>query len=335
MTPTRGSRGKFGTLFMLSGLLALVFASAFAGAALYLVLVEQPARLALDDASMIARMGAERPARLRFARRPRGACGPVGPRRLQPGSDIRFLIGALLVLASWPYTYFVIVPLNNRLLASGRRAARRRRARDRDLLGPARMGPVRARRRLGRGVRLDAGLKSGRPPEKLTLSSPAGSKLRRRGKSPDACHGSQPDRRAARMDGAPRSPARPRRNPPENFGLRRLPHRPACRRRRIAATRASRSFPAMKSSAGSIGSARASAASRSASASACPGSATPARPAAPASAATKISATIPISPALPATAATPTMTIADARFAFPLGEAGEDVGARAACSAPG
>ncbi|HUO53548.1 MAG TPA: DUF1772 domain-containing protein, partial [Rhodoblastus sp.] len=33
-------------------------------------------------------------------------------------ADFRWLIGALIVLASWPYTFFVIVPLNNRLLAA-------------------------------------------------------------------------------------------------------------------------------------------------------------------------------------------------------------------------
>ena len=38
---------------MLAGLIAFAFASAFTGAALYMVLVEQPARLALDDASMM------------------------------------------------------------------------------------------------------------------------------------------------------------------------------------------------------------------------------------------------------------------------------------------
>ena len=131
---------KIGTRLMLSGLFALIFASAFAGAALYLVLVEQPARLALDDASMIANgrpaTGAASP-----SGRPRGAGGFGGPRRLQPRLGYPLPDGALLVLASWPYTYFVIVPLNNRLLAAGG-AAGRRRARDRDLLGPARMGPV-------------------------------------------------------------------------------------------------------------------------------------------------------------------------------------------------
>jgi hypothetical protein len=104
---------------MLSGLFALIFASAFAGAALYLVLVEQPARLALDDASMIREWAPS-------DRRGFALFGGIavlaalsGLAAFSHGSDIRFLIGALLVLASWPYTYFVIVPLNNRLLAAG------------------------------------------------------------------------------------------------------------------------------------------------------------------------------------------------------------------------
>ena len=31
--------------------------------------------------------------------------------------DVRWLLGALVIIASWPYTYFTIVPLNNRILA--------------------------------------------------------------------------------------------------------------------------------------------------------------------------------------------------------------------------
>ena len=103
---------------MLSGLLALVSASAFTGAALYLNLVEQPARLALDDAAMMREWA------------PSDRCGfallgglavlaaLAGLVAFGQGSDIRWLIGALIALASWPYTFFVVVPLNNRLLAA-------------------------------------------------------------------------------------------------------------------------------------------------------------------------------------------------------------------------
>ncbi|HXY59203.1 MAG TPA: DUF1772 domain-containing protein, partial [Methylocystis sp.] len=29
----------------------------------------------------------------------------------------RYLVGAIFAISSWPYTYFAIVPLNNRILA--------------------------------------------------------------------------------------------------------------------------------------------------------------------------------------------------------------------------
>ena len=35
----------------------------------------------------------------------------------QGAGDVRWLIGAIVIIASWPYMYFVVVPLNNRLLA--------------------------------------------------------------------------------------------------------------------------------------------------------------------------------------------------------------------------
>src|SRR5574340_862800 len=103
---------------MLSGLLALVFASPFAGAALYLNLVEQPARLALDDASMIREWAPSdrRGFALLGGLAVLAALSALAAFGL--GSDVRWLIGALIVLASWPYTFFVIVPLNNRLLAA-------------------------------------------------------------------------------------------------------------------------------------------------------------------------------------------------------------------------
>ena len=103
---------------MLSALLALVFASAFTGAALYVNLVEQPARLALGRHLH----GRE------WAPSDRRGFALLGGLALlsalaaivafSQGGDIRWLVGALLVLASWPYTFFVIVPLNNRLLSA-------------------------------------------------------------------------------------------------------------------------------------------------------------------------------------------------------------------------
>ena len=41
-------------------------------------------------------------------------CGFIAFRELD---DVRWLLGALVIIASWPYTYFAIVPLNNRILA--------------------------------------------------------------------------------------------------------------------------------------------------------------------------------------------------------------------------
>jgi Anthrone oxygenase len=103
---------------MISGLLALVFASAFAGAALYLVLVEQPARLALDDASMIREWAPSDSRGFALLGGLAVLAALAGLAAFAQNSDVRWLIGALVVVASWPYTFFVIVPLNNRLLAS-------------------------------------------------------------------------------------------------------------------------------------------------------------------------------------------------------------------------
>ena len=103
---------------MLSGLLALGFASGFAGASLYVTLVEQPARLALDDSSMMREWAPS-------DRRGFALLGGLallaaisGLAAFGQGGDIRWLVGALIALASWPYTFFVIVPLNNRLLSA-------------------------------------------------------------------------------------------------------------------------------------------------------------------------------------------------------------------------
>jgi hypothetical protein len=101
---------------MLSGLLALAFSAAFCGAALYLNLVEQPARLALDDRALLSewrpsdRRGFVLLATLALL----GAISALAA--YFESHDLRWLIGALIQIASWPYTYFAIVPVTNRIL---------------------------------------------------------------------------------------------------------------------------------------------------------------------------------------------------------------------------
>jgi hypothetical protein len=103
---------------MLSGLLALGFASAFAGASLYVTLVEQPARLTLDDSSMMREWAPSDRRGFALLGGLALLAAIAGLAAFGQGNDIRWLLGALIAVASWPYTYFVIVPLNNRLLSA-------------------------------------------------------------------------------------------------------------------------------------------------------------------------------------------------------------------------
>jgi hypothetical protein len=101
---------------MLIGSLALAFAAAFSGAALYINLVEQPARLALDDSALLSEW---RPSDRRgFAMLASLAlvAAVLGLATYFETQDVRWLIGAILVILSWPYTFFAMVPMNNRIL---------------------------------------------------------------------------------------------------------------------------------------------------------------------------------------------------------------------------
>jgi len=102
---------------MIIGSLALAAAGGFVGASLYVNYVEQPARLALDDAALAQEWepsdhrGFVVLASLALVS---AFFGFIAYRELD---DVRWLLGALVIIASWPYTYFAIVPLNNRILA--------------------------------------------------------------------------------------------------------------------------------------------------------------------------------------------------------------------------
>ena len=112
---------------MFPGSLALALAAAFTGASLYINLVEQPARMALDDGALLSEW---RPSDHRGVALLAGlalVAALLGFAMYFDTHDVRWAIGAVVVMLSWPYTFFAIVPMNNRILAvsSGEAAAAR------------------------------------------------------------------------------------------------------------------------------------------------------------------------------------------------------------------
>jgi hypothetical protein len=103
---------------MLSGHLALTIAALFTGAAFYVNFAEQPARLGLKDRPLLVewkaayKRGFAMQASLAMAGFVLGAIA-----WWQTGKPA-FLIGALLMLAPWPWTLFVIMPTNKVLMAT-------------------------------------------------------------------------------------------------------------------------------------------------------------------------------------------------------------------------
>ena len=101
---------------MITGQLALTSAALFAGAALYISVAEQPARLGLNDAALLQEW---KPAYKRGTamQAPLAVLGFVlGLIAWWQSGHLGWALGALLMVANWPFTFFAIMPTNNRLI---------------------------------------------------------------------------------------------------------------------------------------------------------------------------------------------------------------------------
>jgi hypothetical protein len=103
---------------MIAGQIALVIAAVFAGAAFYVGWVEHAARLQLDDGPALNewKPAYHRGAQMQASMAVIGFL--FGLLAWWQSQDWPWLLGALLLIANWPWTLVVIGPVNNALKAA-------------------------------------------------------------------------------------------------------------------------------------------------------------------------------------------------------------------------